>query len=197
MWTELLQRAIEHSETDGSHDLYIYSEANTSTLDNLFQRQGLDQIFAEEVMRRDLKLPITEIAFPTEVSLHTWSETTAPHFYRAYLQSFADRVGFNPPPIDDWMRSINADPDFRADLSQVALYQEQAIGFLTTQASVTPNEWGERVAWILQVGVAQDWCRHRLASALTTHALRAYQAEKRHYALLHVNINNPSAMRMY
>lgn len=197
LWTDLLQQAIQHSETHGSHDLYIHSEANTSTIDQLFQRRGLDQIFAEEVMRRDLKLPITEIAFPSEVQLLSWSAETAPLFYDAYVQSFTDRAGFQAPPIDDWIHWTSSEVDFRADLSQVVQYQSRNIGFLTANASATPNEWGERVGWILQVGVHPDWRRHRLASALTTHALRAYQQEKYQYALLHVNINNLSALRMY
>jgi len=130
-----------------------------------------------------------------EVALLPWSAETAPLFYAAYTSAFSTRPNFNPPSQAEWIADHAEDDDFRADLSTVALENDVALGFVVSVISTTRNIWGKRGGWIDQVGVIPAARGKNLASNLIFHAMNGMSDVD--HILLHVNVNNPNALRLY
>ena len=89
---------------------------------------------------------------------------------------------------------ISDDTAFRPDLSWVAIVQGQPAGFI---ANANDEQAPEQTGYIIQVGVHPDWRRQGLAAALMSRSLQAWQAEGKEAVILHVNINNPGAIKLY
>jgi ribosomal protein S18 acetylase RimI-like enzyme len=79
-------------------------------------------------------------------------------------------------------------------LSLLAVADGQAVGFVTNaEDEAAPGQNG----YIIQVGVHPQWRGQRLGATLITRSLLAWQAEGKEVVILHVNSNNPEAIRLY
>lgn len=196
---QLLTWAQDVARQTGAAALVIRSEANTAQIDSVFQQQGFERIFAEEIMRFDLHQPLPVPRLPSTLQVVTWSDQTAPEFYRVFADAFRDRPGFVAPPEEDWIVESGEGEGFRPDLSLLAIHPEtgEGQGFVLCDMDTMLRVPRERIAWIAQVGVRQAGRRHGIGSALLLQTMQSLAAEQVDTALLHVNVNNPGAIRVY
>jgi len=128
------------------------------------------------------------------LSFQCWSQTLEEEFFEVYRTSFKNRPGFPGWSLDKWVDWISSDPDFRPDLTYLATVENQAVGFI---ASASDMELPDKHGYIIQVGVVPEWRRRSVAAALTNKSLEAWREDGREAVLLHVNQNNPGAIRLY
>lgn len=165
--------------------LRILTEAVTPAAERLYARYHLVQVFAEDVMRRDLTVPLPDIPLPAGVAVEAWSDRVVADFFAAYAGSFGDRPGFPGWTLEQWV-AWTVDEEFRPDLSMVARSADGPVGFLTCTADL-----------IVQVGVRPDWRGRRLGAALVAGTLATMRATGTTQCHLDVNVDNPGAARLY
>jgi ribosomal protein S18 acetylase RimI-like enzyme len=167
-----------------------------------YTAEGYMLSFAEDVMRRDLSglsdlsdlSDLPEPALPEKVMLATWTPDAISMFFTAYAAAFADRPGFPGWSQERWVEWTAGDPDFRPNLSWVALVGADPVGFITcAEDTAAPTPTG----FIIQTGTRPDWRGRGLASSLVTRALRGCRDAGYASAVLDVNVNNPTARRLY
>lgn len=155
-----------------------------------YAKKGYTLDFAEEVMRYDLSRMPAQVSVPFEVSYLSWTPERAPAFFTTYDASFRERPGFPGWSQAEWIDWTSSEPTFRSDLSALAVVHGQAVGFVT-------NDDDGRHGYIIQVGVHPNWRGKGLGAALTTYALQKWQEAGKEAVILHVNVNNPVAVRLY
>lgn len=174
----------------------ITCEDLTDEISARYTAEGYALAFAEDVMRRDLS-DVSDLpppAVPDGVTLATWTPGATPAFFAAYSAAFADRPGFPGWSQERWVEWTADDPDFRPSLSWVALAGAEPVGFLTcAQDTAAPTPTG----FIIQTGTRPDWRGRGLATALVTRALRGCRDAGYTAVVLDVNVNNPTARRLY
>jgi mycothiol synthase len=159
-----------------------------------YAEQGYTLTFVEEVMRYDLSRALPSVAVPVLVTYLSWAPERTHDFFTVYTASFRERPGFPGWSETEWVRWTSGDPMFRPDLSSLAVVQGQAAGFVTNaEDEEAPAQHG----YIVQVGVHPDFRGQRLGAALTTHSLHAWRETGKEAVMLHVNSNNPGAIRLY
>lgn len=165
-----------------------------------YTAQGYTLAFAEEVMLRDLAADLPNIPMPPTVTLDAWRPATATDFFAVYEAAFRERPGFPGWPAEQWFRWIADDPTFRPDLSWLARAGGEGceggvpVAFI---ASAEDDEAPGQRGYIIQVGVRPDRRHQGFGKLLVARALDAWRREGRASVLLHVNINNPGAIRLY
>lgn len=180
---DLLRWAREHA---GGGPLRVAVESLNASAEDLMSVNGLVQTFAETVMRHDLR-DIPHVRRPPGIRTVAFGEESAPAFYTAYRRSFADRPGFPHPTESQWLSWLREDPDFRPDLSRVALDADgEPVGFVT----VTRN-------WVDLVGVVPEKRGSGLGGHLTVRSLTAIAGTGATEAWLCVNVDNPTARELY
>jgi ribosomal protein S18 acetylase RimI-like enzyme len=173
-----------------STSLVISNESLTEDADKIYARHGYSQDFAENMMVRDLNQPIPSAPLPENIMTVHWTPGTMGQFFAAYRGSFADRPGFPDPPAEEWIGEHNEEPDFRPDISMVALADNAPIAFVTCFVL-------SRLGWIGQIGVIPTWRKRGVADTLLVRVMEGFRAERYDTAGLHVNINNPRAAKVY
>lgn len=193
---QLLRRAIDLA-TQSGRSLYLHTEASTPEAESLYRHYGFTRIFAEEIMRRNLRTPLQSLPVSAGYNLRPWSEQTAPGFFEVYADAFSDRPGYPAPVMSDWIDEMSEGSRFRPDLSLLATVDGENVGYILCDLDtyLTPRE--ERIAWISQIGVRHSWRGKNIAPALMTRVMETLKRERLDSVLLHVNVNNPSAIRVY
>ena len=159
-----------------------------------YAEKGYLLTFVEEVMRYDLSRALPQVVVPFEVSYLSWAPERTHEFFTVYDASFRERPGFPGWSETEWVQWTSGDPAFRPDLSVLAVVQDQAVGFVT---NAEDEEAPARHGYLIQVGVHPQWRGQGLGAALTTHALQAWRKAGKEAVILHVNVNNPGAIRLY
>src|SRR5258708_1391561 len=145
-------------------------------------------------MRFDLSHAIPPVVVPPGVSFFTWTSERSHDFFMAYQASFRDRPGFPAWSEQEWVRWTSDNSTFRPDLSYLSEVQDQAAGFITNEEDDTASE---PTGYINQVGVDPRWRRQGIGAALVVRSLQGWQEERKVAVMLHVNVNNPGAIRLY
>ena len=166
------------------------TESLTAAADALFGRHGLQQSFAEDVMRRDLTAGGPEHPLPAGVTLTPWSAEVAPRFYAVYRAAFADRPGGPDWSASQWIAWISEDDEFAPQWTMLASRYGADVGFIAGASGATG-------AWVVQVGVVPAERGSGLGAGLTAGALRRMRGDGETQVFLDVNINNPTAARVY
>jgi mycothiol synthase len=176
------------SETPSNHArvLRLTTEALTPAAEQLYQQFGFTQQFAEDVMRRDLRLELPNAPFPPGVSLAEWTPALADQFFDAYQHAFRERPGFPGWRAAEWIEWATGDAGFHPHMSLLARDGKQPVGFIVCDD-----------AWIVQVGTHPAWRGRGLGAALVVEALRRFKAAGAEHVTLDVNANNPGAARVY
>lgn len=175
---QLVAWCREHSH---GAPLRVVAETTSADSDRFFREIGLRQTFAEHVMRHSLT-DIPRVPRPEGLRSYPWTADTAGLFHTAYAASFATRPGFRERSSDAWAAELEGEPDFRPDLSRVALTGDGHVaGFVT----ISDN-------WIDQVGVVPASRGHGLGSHLVVRSLRALAKAGRDEVWLAVGVDNPA-----
>jgi len=178
---------LASSPPDRPHVLQITTESLTDAAASLFERHEFSQQFTEDVMRRDLALPIPDALLPSGLNLAVWAPGLADQFFAVYLAAFRERPGFPDWSQETWMAWLGADEDdFHPELSLLACHDSLPLGFIVCADK-----------WIVQMGVHPDWRKRGIASALVTEVLRRFRDSGGDFMLLDVNTDNPRAARVY
>ena len=154
--------------------------------ERLYARHGFSQTFGEDVLRRNLRNPLPQAAFPPGITLVTWSPMLATAFFSTYQAAFRERPGFPNWSEEQWIAWETGDDVFRPDMSLLARLEGQPIGFILCE-----------LGWISQVGVRPELRKRGIGSALVVEAMRRFQTAGCPFAWLCVNINNPTAASVY
>jgi mycothiol synthase len=193
--THILRWSEEQARALGPPALFsIRNENVTPSADALYTREGYTQTFAEHWMQRDLAAPLPTL--PPSLPTLTWTEETAPGFFAAYTAAFSTRPAFRPPPAEEWIAEYVEDPDFRPDLSLLALDGDTPVAFLAA-GTLHIADLGQTVGWVSQVGSHPAWRGRGVAAALIVATLAAFRREGLPAVGLHVNVNNPGAIAVY
>jgi GNAT superfamily N-acetyltransferase len=164
----------------------VETEALTPATEALFTGRGLRQVFAEDVMCRDLTADPPAAVWPDGTALSSWSAATELRFHAVYEAAFRERPGFPGWSAAQWIDGVATDDEFRPEWSVLAsLPGAGDVGFVTAA-----------VDWIVQVGVVPAARGMGLGAALVGEALRRMRAEGATEAWLDVNVDNP-ASRLY
>jgi mycothiol synthase len=166
--------------------LRLTTEALTPAAERLYARFGFAQQFAEDVMRHNFQTPLRAAPFPPDVSFTEWIPELAEQFFAAYEDAFRERPGFPHWSAEQWVEWATGDDGFRPQMSLLARDGEHPVGFIICDD-----------AWIVQVGTHPAWRGRGLGAALVVEALRRFKAAGAEHVTLDVNVNNPSAARVY
>jgi len=157
-----------------------------------YAEQGYRLAFVEEVMSCDLSHPLSHPVLPFDVSYFTWTSERAHDFFTVYAAAFRERPGFPGWSEAEWVQWTSDDPDFRPNLSFLAVVQGQTVGFITNA-----EEMNAQHGFIIQVGVHPQWRGQGLGAALISRSLQAWKEAGKKSVLLDVNVNNPGALHLY
>ncbi len=167
----------------------IRNEALNAGSEALYASCGYSREFIEGWMRRDLHIPLPSV--PRIQAYETWTDHRAPLFYSAYRDAFAERISGEPVSAEKWISDHTDDSDFRPALSLLALVAGEPAGFITTFIT------GAGVGFIGQVGSRPRYRGRGIAAGLIVHVMEMLEQEGIQTVDLHVNINNPHAIRLY
>ena len=182
-------RLLAACPPDRAHVLQLTTEMLTEDAALLFERHGLTQQFAEDVMRRDLPDPLPDVLLPSGIRFATWAPALADQFFAVYQVAFRERQrpGYPAWSQEKWLAWLETDDDdFRPDLSLLATHDDIPSGFIVCADM-----------WIVQMGVVPEQRRRGIGSALVIEALKRFRAAGCDHVLLDVNVNNPGAARVY
>jgi mycothiol synthase len=165
----------------------VETEGLTAAAETLFASRGLQQVFAEDVMRIDLTSANPEATWPDGTALAVWSDATAERFAAVYDAAFRDRPGFPGISAAEWIADVTEDEEFRPDWSILATVPGVGdAGFVTAA-----------VGWIVQVGVVPAARRCGLGAALVAESLGRRRSGGETETWLDVNVDNPGAAALY
>lgn len=164
----------------------------------LFEKHDYQPLRYFYKMRCDLAGTIPERPLPDGVRVHGWSPELDAVMMNAFNDAFRDHWGFFPVDRETWQRWFTG-PDFRGDLSFLAIKDGQALGFcLCSVKTAEIAETGVKEGWINDVGVIRAARRQGIAAAMLCHAMRAFRGADLDFAGLGVDTENPSgALGLY
>ncbi len=187
-WLE--NRANLVSGYDRVRRLIIRNEALSADAHSIYVQSGFTPIFAENMMVCSLEKTPPADVLPETYRLVNWNPETAPLFYRAYCDAFYDRAA-SFDPMEKWVGEYEKDHDFLPQSSWLAINgEERPVAF------VTAGQMGE-TAWINQTGVVPELRGQGVAFGLLAHTLRHFYQSGYREVGLHVNVNNPAAIRRF
>jgi len=180
-------KLLSISPPDRPHVMLVATESLSTGAVDLFKRHGFKQLFAEDVMRRNLNTPLPNAPVRPGISFATWTPALASEFFAVYQAAFRERPGFPNWSQEEWVSWLGTeDDDFRAKLSLLAYHDDVPVGFVVCAEG-----------WIVQLGVLPEWRKRGIGSALMIEVLKRFCSADTDHVLLDVNVNNPSAARLY
>lgn len=176
-----------------------WSPADATWIVDLHLRHGFAVARHFFEMRRDLSTPLPEPRQPAGVGIVPWEASLSESIRDAHNEAFADHWGSEPLDATRWRVAVDDDPNFRGDLSRVAVEDGRVVGYALNE--VFPDDWevaGFSSGWVASVGVRG---RHRgrgVATALIAATMRAFADAGLEYATLGVDAANPTgALGLY
>ncbi len=116
-----------------------------------------------------------------------------------YNAAFADHWGSTPMDEADWQKQAISSPNFRRDMSFVAIGGGEVVGYSACEEY--PEDWeaaGHREAWIAGLGVVRVWRKRGIATALMTESMKAMKDAGAEMAMIGVDSDSPSgAQHLY
>ncbi|QSO53584.1 GNAT family N-acetyltransferase [Alicyclobacillus curvatus] len=173
----------------------IRCEDITEELAQKYEEKGYQLVFQEYVMEHNLET-VPELVTSQPFVFRSWSTELEGEFYALYYQCFKERPGFPQWSMDEWIDRVSSDTNFRPDLSYIVSLDNKNMGFITADNDAEDPEFDTH-AYIIQIGVMPEWRRKGIASILTTKYLAACRGEGKKGVILHVNRNNPGAIKLY
>jgi ribosomal protein S18 acetylase RimI-like enzyme len=166
---------------------------------DLFEANGFEASRYSYKMQRDLHLPITEKSLPSSLQLKGWTKELDQSMMAAFNEAFQEQWGV--PEMDEqlWEQFFTGVPQFRPDLTYLAMDGETIVGFCLNWVDQAKNEQtGIQEGFIEAVGVIPEWRGKGVASALLGQSMREFLAAGMERAALDVDTQNPTgALGLY
>jgi mycothiol synthase len=182
--------------------LRTFAEDHLEDKNRLLRAAGFEARRWYTSMRRDLSVPLPEVAVPDGLRLVTPAADDTElldRVRRVHNDAFAGHWGSEPFEPDDWARRVVTGHGRRPDLSHAVLDADGEV--VAYQMSGTfPDDWeaqGYTEGWTDLLGVAEAHRGRGLGRLLLGAAMRAYAAEGLQYAGLGVDVDNPRALALY
>ncbi len=163
----------------------------------LLEKHGFRLALAEDTMRRGLSDALPAVQLPEGMTLVPWSGQRATEFYEVYQDAFTERPRFPGWSEDTWRHNFTDYPDFRPDLSLLAMEGTEPVGFTICHAENEGGHKSEGTGWVSQMGVRPAWRERGVGGALLSEVMRRSQASGLGWAALEVSTENRRALRVY
>jgi mycothiol synthase len=171
--------------------LRISCAAHQSDRIALFEQHGFRAARYSYTMQRGLDGSWLDVSQPSGVQLLPWSPAIDPAVMHAFNLAFRGQWGVPSMTPELWGEFFTGVPQFRSDLSCLALTGDDVIGFCINWVMDTQG-------WIEALGVVPSWRGRGVASALLAHSLNLFQQASLPQAALDVDAENPTgALRLY
>ena len=164
----------------------------------LLRAGGLTPVRYYAEMKRPLDVELPGIPAPDGLTIVPWSTELDEQVRLAHNEAFADHWGSEPRTAAEWTQGRSM---FAPTWSVAAIDDAtgEVAGYL--MSSKFEQDWelnGYSAGYTDLLGVRRAWRGRRLAGALLSAAMTAYQADGIEYAELGVDTDNPSgAHRLY
>jgi ribosomal protein S18 acetylase RimI-like enzyme len=159
---------------------------------SLFEKHGFTAARYSYTMQRDLEKLPTAAALPPNVELLPWDPVLDGAVMHAFNVAFRGQWGVPQLTPELWREFFTGVPQFRPELSCMALAGGEVVGFCINWVTQP------RQGWVEAVGVLPEWRGKGLASALLAHSLNAFGKAGLTRAALDVDAENPTgALRLY
>jgi mycothiol synthase len=166
---------------------------------DLFKENGFEASRYAYKMQRDLQVPIPDKSLPSSLRLNMWTKKLDGPMRMAFNEAFRGHWGL--PEMDEqlWQQFFTGVPQFRGDLTYLAMEREKIAGFILNWVDQAKNEQtGIQEGFIEAVGVIPEWRGKGVASALLVHTLKEFILAGMDSAALDVDTQNPTgALRLY
>ena len=130
---------------------------------------------------------------PAGLEVVPWSDRFEEAARLAANEAFALHWGALAAPPEMWHQRVSNSPDFRPDLSRLAVKGGEVVSLCLTSVDAEQNaREGVAEMWLERIGTIPSYQRHGLASALVGEVLRAGAAAGFTRAALGVDDENPT-----
>ena len=161
----------------------------------LFEHRGFSAVRYSYKMRRSLMDPIQKRPLPKGLQWVQWTQALDTPLMNAFNEAFSEHWGLQVMNEESWRNTFTGVPQFRSDLTYLAMDGETIVGFCVNWLNETPNAHD---GWVEAIGVKPAWRGRGVASALLAHALQLFQDAGLEQAGLDVDAQNPTgALRLY
>ncbi len=195
-WLERRARLEFNATTSGAPQLMRTSCAgHQADRIALFEQHGFQAMRYSYRMQRSLAEPIPDVSLPASLELAQWTPELDLPLMHAFNAAFSEHWGLQTMNEEAWREFFTGVPQFREDLSYLAMDAENVAGFCVNWIEGAEST---REGWIEAIGVIPAWRGRGIASALMAKSLQLFQAEGLEQAALDVDAQNPTgALRLY
>lgn len=165
----------------------------------LFEQHGLKAERYSYKMHRSLERPLPHKPLPKGLQILTWTKEQDDALREVFNEAFSDQWGLPTMTEELWKQFFVGVPQFRPDLTYLAVDGETMVGFCLNWVDEARNKQiGVGEGWIEAVGTVPAWRGQGLASALMVYSMKAFIKEGLEQAGLDVDTQNPTgALRLY
>jgi mycothiol synthase len=173
--------------------LAVYVDADARDQRRLYAAAGFSPVRWYTTMRRDLAVPLPEVALPEGIEIRPWTEEADPELLPVHNEVFADHWGSEPHTPETWRQHRS---HFAPEWSFLAVDHTDGgavVGY--TISGRYEQDWpvlGYSAGYTDLLGVRRPWRGRRLAVALLARAMAAFRADGMAYATLTVDDDNPT-----
>lgn len=163
------------------------------------QNHGFAPVRYSYKMQRPLSHPLPEKPLRRGLKLATWSEDLDFPLMQAFNEAFSEHWGLPTMNESLWREFFTAVPQFRSDLTYLAMDGDTIVGFCLNWVDKDKNrQTGIQEGWVEAIGVIPAWRQQGVAQTLLVHSLNAFIEEGMTQAALDVDTQNPSgALQLY
>ncbi len=196
-WTEARGRQLisQHPEARRAVLRLDFTDTRPDAV-RLYERLGFRKRFTEHRMRRNLHAPDPDYALPEGVTILHWAPERSVLFHDVYRDAWSTRPSGPGWTAEEWIAYYADDPDFRPDLTLLAMCGDEGIAFIRCDVT-DEREWRAQVGWIAHLGVRREWRGRGMGFGLLSLIMQRLCAEGLEYAELDVGSDNPDAKRLY
>jgi len=192
-WAEAGARSRLAVATDGG-DLRQHVEEHRLRRRRVLEEAGYHHARTFLLMRRPIDKPVpAALPLPASLEVVPWSDRFAEAARLAANDAFAAHWGALPMPPEMWHQRVTNSPDFRPDLSRLAVKGGEVVSLCLASVDAEQNaREGVAEMWLERIGTIPAYQRHGLASALVGEVLSTGVAAGFTRVALGVDQENPS-----